>query len=72
MAVLLEVLVNFIGRGHWGKTGLGVFFVVLQGFFVSFFLLGFFFVCFKIGVSINEDNLECESRYLRSDGTFVM
>lgn len=39
MAVLLEVLVNFNGRGHWGKMGLsllccGVFLFV---YFVSFF-----------------------------------
>lgn len=70
MAVLLGVLVNFLGRRHWGKMGLGIF-CCFVGVFVCFFWF-FLFVCFKIGVFINEDNLECESRYLRSDGTFVM
>lgn len=46
----------------------GVFLFVL---FLFCLFLFFLFVCVKIGVSINEDNLEYENGYLRSDGTFV-
>lgn len=63
MAVLLGVLKTL------GKDGFRHFFCCFVGFFVCFFCG--FFVCFKISLFINEDNLECESRYLRSDGTFV-
>lgn len=51
------------------KDGFRGFFWLCCGGFVSFFWC-FLNYCFKIGVSISEDNLEWESRYLRSDGTF--
>lgn len=42
MAVLLGVLVHFLGRRHWGNMGLGIFLLFCGGFVCFFWVFCLF------------------------------